>query len=78
MNMLGNAYQEEGRVQDAIDIFRDSLSRFPPSAFTLNNLAILLANDPATIHEAISLLEQSLVVTPNHTGNIVMKNLFQE
>ncbi|MCA9751691.1 MAG: tetratricopeptide repeat protein, partial [Gemmatimonadetes bacterium] len=54
-----------GRTEPAIEEYREVLAANPRDVDAMNNLALLLAKEPATSDEALALLEQALTLTPD-------------
>ncbi|MCE5309750.1 MAG: tetratricopeptide repeat protein [Acidobacteriales bacterium] len=55
-----------GRFGDAMESYRKLLKQRPDSAFTLNNLAYLLADTGGDLDEALSLAQKALQKQPQH------------
>jgi len=59
--LLGTAYEREGRIDDAIEMYEGLLEQNPDMPAVVNNLAALIADyriDDASLRKAMTLLEQ--------------------
>ena len=67
--LLGTAYEREGRIDDAIEMYEALLAQNPDLPAVVNNLAALIADfrqDPASLKRAMTLVEeQKMAETEN-------------
>jgi tetratricopeptide (TPR) repeat protein len=62
---LAQLEDRAGNPEGAVDAFRRALARAPDNPGLMNNLAYLLARDPATAEEAVGLAEKALARAPD-------------
>jgi len=62
---LGNALNEQGKVEEAVAQYREALRVKPDSARAYNNLAMIRLNQ-GDFQEALRLLSEALRISPNH------------
>jgi tetratricopeptide (TPR) repeat protein len=62
---LAQLEERAGNPAGAVAAYRRALARAPDSPILLNNLAYLLAGDPATLDEALALAEKALARAPD-------------
>lgn len=65
---LAGARERVGDMAGAEATYRDLLKRAPDSPVALNNLAYLLARDPAALDEALALAERAHQRAPKHAA----------
>ncbi len=62
---LAQLEERAGNSAGAVAVYRRALARAPENPAILNNLAYLLAGDPATSAEAVTLAEKAHAASPN-------------
>lgn len=62
---LARMRQTDGELDSARDLFRKAVTIDPRNIAALNSLALLVANDPARLDEAVGYAERALSLAPN-------------
>ncbi len=65
---LAQLEERAGNPSGAVAVYRRALARAPDNPGILNNLAYLLAGDPVTSAEAVTLAEKAYAVAPNNAA----------
>jgi tetratricopeptide (TPR) repeat protein len=75
---IAYAYQQKGRMPEAIAAYRDAVQRNPQAALARNALGYLMAERGEDLDQAVQLIEAALALDPTHTANYAESLAFAE